>query len=165
MVNQRIRVVVKSLEGFIDAVMKKLTLDIVANLRTAPTTGYGTPVDTGWARANWIPQIGTPRTATEGTREAAEAGNVSSAGQEAGIASVVTGYKRERGPIYISNNVPYILNLNEGSSKQAPKGFVQNAIAKAIAVDLFSGLGAVPRPSQSPSPSSRRRDPRTGRFI
>lgn len=141
MASQSIRVVVKSLEGFIDKVMKKLTLDIVANLVSAPDTGYGTPVDTGWARANWVPNIGTPKTTTEGTREAAEAGNVSSAGQQAGIASVVTGYRRDRGPIYISNNVPYILRLNEGSSRQAPKGFVQNAIAKAVRVDLASGLG------------------------
>lgn len=141
MVTNRIRVVVKSLEGFIDKVMKKLTLDIVANLVTAPDTGYGTPVDTGWARANWVPQIGAPKTTTEGTREAAEAGNVSIAGQQAGVAKVVTGYRRDQGPIYISNNVPYILRLNEGYSKQAPKGFIQNAIAKAVQVDLFSGLG------------------------
>jgi hypothetical protein len=163
MASQRVRVVVKSLEGFIDAVMKKLTLDIVANLRSAPDTGYGTPVDTGWARANWIPQIGSPRTSTEGTREAAELGNVSTAGQEAGLASVVTSYTRERGAIYISNNVPYIVRLNEGSSKQAPKGFVQNAIAKAIRVDLGSGLGAVAAPTSRAS-GTQRRDSR-GRFI
>lgn len=139
MASKRITVVVKSLEGFIDNVIKKLTLDIVANLVSAPDTGYGTPVDTGWARANWVPNIGRPKTTTEGTREAAEVGNVSTVGQQAGIASVVTGYRRDRGPVFISNNVPYILLLNEGSSKQAPKGFVQNAIAKAVTQDLLSG--------------------------
>lgn len=141
----QIRIVVRSLEGFIDQVIKKLTLDVTANLVSAPDTGYGTPVDTGWARANWVPSIGTPQTTTEGTREAAEAGSVSTAGQQAGIAKVVTSYKHQQGAVYISNNVPYILRLNEGSSQQAPKGFVQNAIAKAIQVDLFSGLGGVSR--------------------
>jgi hypothetical protein len=141
MASRNIRIVVKSLEDFIDKVMRKLTLDIVANLVSAPDTGYGTPVDTGWARANWVPNIGSPQTTTEGTREAAEAGSVSTAGQQAGVAKVATSYKRSQGPIFISNNVPYIVHLNEGSSKQAPKGFVQNAIVKAVTVDLFVGLG------------------------
>lgn len=138
---RQIRVVVSSLEAFLDRIMKKLTLDIVANLVSAPDTGYGTPVDTGWARANWVPQIGSPRTTTVGTREQAEAGSVSLAGQQGGLATVATTYKF--GPrIFISNNVPYIVHLNEGSSRQAPRGFVQNAIAKAVTVDLASGLGA-----------------------
>ncbi len=134
MTDRRIRVVVSALDQFIDGIIKKLVLDIVANLRSAPNTGYGTPVDTGWARANWIPQIGSPRQSAEGSREA-----VSSGAQDAGVALVATAYKREQGPVFISNNVPYIVLLNEGSSKQAPRGFVQNAITKAVKVDLFGG--------------------------
>jgi len=135
MASRRIRVVVTSLERFLDRIMKKIALDIVANLVRAPSEG-GTPVDTGWARANWIPNIGQPVSSPEGTREA-----VSNAGQQAGIATVVTGYRVASGrPIFISNNVPYIVFLNEGSSRQAPAGFVQRAIAKAVTEDLFSGL-------------------------
>jgi formaldehyde-activating enzyme involved in methanogenesis len=33
----------------------------------------------------------------------------------------------------VSNNVPYINRLNEGHSAQAPAGFVQQAVAKAVA--------------------------------
>jgi hypothetical protein len=141
MAARNVTVVVKSLEGFIDQVIRKLVLDIVANLVSAPDTGYGTPVDTGWARANWVPNIGAPQTTTEGTREAAEAGSVSTAGQQAAVARVAASYRRSQGPVFITNNVPYVVFLNEGSSKQAPRGFVQNAIFKATTVDLFSGLG------------------------
>lgn len=137
-----IRVVVKSLEGLIVSILKKLTLDIVANLVSAPDTGYGTPVDTGWARANWVPEIGKPITDTAGTREQAERGHITLGNQQAGLAKVATSYRE--GPIFISNNVPYILRLNEGSSKQAPKGFIQNAIAKAVTEDLPRGLRGSP---------------------
>ncbi len=135
MTSRRIQVVVSALEQFIDGIIKKLVLDIVANLRSSANTGYGTPVDTGWARANWIPSIGGPRSSPDGSREA-----VTTAGQEQGIAKVATSYKQAQGPVFISNNVPYIVLLNEGSSQQAPKGFVQNAIAKAITEDLFRGV-------------------------
>lgn len=135
MAARRIRVVVDSLEQFIEGIIKKLTLDIVANLVKAPSQG-GTPVDTGWARANWVPQIGSPAGGLSGTRDA-----VSPGAQTAGVATVATSYRLSGGAVHISNNVPYIVKLNEGSSKQAPKGFVQDAIAKAVRVDLAAGFG------------------------
>lgn len=139
MASPRVRVVVTSLERFVELIIRKLALDIVANLVAAPPEG-GTPVDTGWARANWIPRIGEPFRGTAGTREQAEAGNVSGAEQGAGQVAML-GYRLERGRVYISNNVPYIVRLNEGSSRQAPRGFVQAAVAKAVRVDLRRGLG------------------------
>jgi hypothetical protein len=141
MASQRVRVVVTSLTGFVERIIKKLALDIVANLVSAPTDG-GTPVDTGWARANWIPRIGEPFRGTAGTRAQAEAGNVSGAEQGAGIASVAAGYRMTSGKVFISNNVPYIVRLNEGSSRQAPAGFVQAAVAKAVRVDLPNAFRA-----------------------
>lgn len=141
MASRRVRVVVESLERFVEQIITKIALDIVANLTRAPSQG-GTPVDTGWARANWVPRIGAPFTGTTGTREAAEAGNVSSADQQAGVAELVAQtYRLEKGRVYVSNNVPYILRLNEGSSQQAPAGFVQAAIRKAVTVDLGAGFG------------------------
>lgn len=140
MASRRIRVVVQSLEGFVERLIKKLVLDIVANLQRAPSEG-GTPVDTGWARANWVPNIGSPAKGTAGSREQAEAGILTGA-SAAGVATVVTSYRLSRGPVHITNNVPYILTLNEGSSKQAPRGFVQQAVRKAVTVDLGGSLGA-----------------------
>lgn len=138
MASRRIRVIVASLNGFVDQLIKKLVLDIVANLVAAPSDG-GTPVDTGWARANWVPNIGSPVTSPAGSREQAEKGVLPSA-QQAGIAAMLS-YKSSKGPVFISNNVPYILPLDRGSSKQAPKGFVRRAVVKAIRVDLGGGSG------------------------
>jgi hypothetical protein len=135
MAASNIRIVLDALETTIEAVMKKVALDIVANLVSSPGNGYGTPVDTGWARANWVPAIGSPYEGTAGSKKALNLGV-----QQQAIATVATSYRLSQGPIYISNNVPYIVLLNEGSSKQAPAGFVQNAISKAVNVDSRRGL-------------------------
>ena len=140
MVSRQVRVVMASLNGFVEQLIKKLTLDIVANLQAAPSEG-GTPVDTGWARANWIPQIGAPREKPAGTRTQAEAGSLPGDSAQ-GVATVVGSYRLSKGPIYITNNVPYILALDAGHSKQAPRGFVRRAIIKAVRRDLGSALGA-----------------------
>ncbi len=157
--SHRVRVVVNSLEDFLHQLIKAITLDIVANLKMAAIEG-GTPVDTGWARANWVPKIGGPFEGTAGTREAAESGNVNEGLSEGGVATVAAKYKTTKGPVHITNNVPYIVNLNEGTSKQAPAGFVQRAIIKAITVDLLRKLGG------NPTPRGRQpRDPVTGKFL
>lgn len=134
MASKSLRVVVKSLEAFVELVVKKVTLDLVANLKKAPSEG-GTPVDTGWARANWVPRIGAPFEGTAGTRQQAETGALDTGTQARGEGEVLT-FKLAGKRVHVSNNVPYIVNLNEGTSKQAPAGFVQIAIAKAVTKDL-----------------------------
>jgi hypothetical protein len=37
------------------------------------------------------------------------------------------------GSIFIANNLPYIVPLNNGHSQQAPMGFIQTAILNGIA--------------------------------
>lgn len=123
--NQRIKVV-GELAEFTGTIIKKLTVEATANLIEA------TPKDTGWARANWIPNIGAIIVSTNGSREQAVEGNINSSAQTVGIANVVINYRISDGAVYITNNVPYIIPLNEGSSSQAPKAFVQSEIAKAI---------------------------------
>lgn len=76
-----------------------------------------TPVDTGRARSNWIPSINVVNPVT------VEPNNKPS------IAPVLKEFKITD-TILISNNLPYIRRLNEGSSKQAPAGFVDAAVAK-----------------------------------
>jgi len=108
-------------------------LDIVANLQRSPGQG-GTPVDTGWARANWIPVLGQPsrRPAPQPTNQDVSAAAAALSGQqEAAIAGIALSYTLAKGAVTIANNVPYIVALNEGSSKQAPRGFVQSAIKEA----------------------------------
>lgn len=80
-----------------------------------------TPVDTGRARANWL--VGLSNPVTEEVEQEDPSG-VSTIAQ--GNARILT---RRRGQtIFISNNVEYINKLNEGSSSQAPAGFVELAV-------------------------------------
>lgn len=117
------------LERFVSKIVIAITLNVVANLVAAPSEG-GTPVDTGWARANWVPAIGKPASDVTGSRD-----QVSTAAQQAGE-SIVLGYRLAMGPVYISNNVPYILALNDGHSPQAEPHFIERAIDKAVLEDL-----------------------------
>ena len=95
-----------------------------------------TPVDKGRARSNWIVQMNAPARATieayapgsGGSTGAANAAGALSQGQ-----AVISGYDGDRhSGIVISNNLPYIGALNNGSSRQAPAGFVQKAIQAAV---------------------------------
>ncbi len=125
------------MDRFIDQIIRKVVLDIVANLQSSVETGYGTPVDTGWARSNWVPAIGPVRDSPVGSKE-----SVDSAAVKAGTARIATTYTTKQGPVTISNNVPYITILNMGNRSRAPRGFVQNAITKAIKQDLSSAITA-----------------------
>lgn len=117
----RVQVTIQALGAFTEKSVKALTLEVTANLIES------TPVETGWARANWVPQIGSPYESTDGSRS-----EVSASAQQSGIAAVATGYKITRGPVWVSNNVPYIGALNNGHSRQAPAAFIQAAILRAL---------------------------------
>lgn len=86
----------------------------------------GTPVDTGWARSNWLPSVGTPKEETVG-----KPGALDELAKDAGQSEVLD-WEISDGPIYITNNVPYIQRLNAGSSKQAPTGFVESAVQAEV---------------------------------
>lgn len=97
-----------------------------------------TPVDVGRARANWVMEVGAqPPT---GIREPYAPGSKGSTGGQNAQAAIaqamreVNNYKDESQFIFITNNLEYIGKLNEGSSPQAPPGFVQSAIARGVAV-------------------------------
>ena len=113
--------VMQVLREFTEKHVKVITLDVTANLIE------DTPRDTSWARSNWVPAIGRSVDETNGSPL-----SVSTAAQQAGIAKVATGYTLSKGKVFVSNNVPYILPLNDGHSKQAPAGFVQLAILRAV---------------------------------
>lgn len=113
--------VITALNKFSTDLIKQLVIESTAEVVKR------TPIDTGWARANWIPSIGQSIAETTGQQEA-----VTTSRQEAGIAEVLTSYTLNRGNLFITNNVPYINKLNEGTSTQAPAGFVQQSIARAI---------------------------------
>jgi hypothetical protein len=124
-VTTSVRVVVQDLRGFTERLVQRLALNVTANLIE------DTPVDTGWARSNWVPNIGSPRKKPAGVRPTSRgAPGLDSAPQAAGQVAIA-GYRL--GPsIFISNNVPYIKKLNAGSSRKAPAAFIQSAILRAV---------------------------------
>ncbi len=97
-----------------------MVLDITADLIE------GTPVDLGWAQANWVPGVGRtiPKDPT-GFRD-----DFSSVDQSAGIAEVIGMSPGEDS--FIANNVPYITELNEGSSSKAEAGYVDAIIIDRV---------------------------------
>ena len=92
-----------------------------------------TPVDKGRARSNWVAELDVP---FEGELEPyvagealglGEAGNASAAlAQAAAVASAYNGNINSE--VHITNNLPYIQVLNDGSSDQAPANFVEEAV-------------------------------------
>lgn len=112
-----------ALKKQIATVVKATALEIDANLRASPDEG-GTPVDTGHARANWIPSIGQPSDI--------DAAGSTDAAHDTGVAQVV-GYTLDRGSVFVSNSAPYIERLNNGWSQQAPALFVETAMDRALA--------------------------------
>lgn len=95
-----------------------------------------TPVDTGRARANWIAALNAPadgQAAFSAGKDGSTGGpNADRAMRQAG--SVIRRYDGDRdAEIHITNNLPYIQRLNEGSSYQAPANFVRQAIRTGAA--------------------------------
>lgn len=121
MAENQIRIIVQRLKEVATKTIKKIVLDATANLIE------DTPVDFGWAMGNWVPVIAGTFSGTAGQRDAIDTGP-----QQSGIASVAAGYTLDQGYVTVTNNVPYIQCLNAGSSKQAPVGFVQAAILRAV---------------------------------
>ncbi len=108
------------LTALIERTAKALILEVNRELRRS---GIGTPVDTGHARAAWIPAVGAPNLV--------EPIGADSSLASAGAAQVM-GFKLGMGMLYLSNVAPYIERLNAGWSQQAPALFVEAAIARAL---------------------------------
>lgn len=118
---RRIRARARGIEENIDALTRRVAVAVDQAVVVA------TPVDTGRARGNWQVGIGAP--VTDETERLDPAGVETIATNNDKIASRKLGQD-----IFISNNVPYIGRLNEGSSSQAPENFVEQAVAAGASV-------------------------------
>lgn len=80
-----------------------------------------TPVDTGRARWGWFVTVRSPSSEIppEGQYSVPDVTSRANVSVSADVTS------------YITNNVPYIVELNDGSSKQQPARFVERAAASA----------------------------------
>ena len=98
----------------------------VAALAADQGVVLATPVDTGRARSNWIVSLGFPVVANN---EPAGEDPTQQALSQA--AAVIRTFKPGLGPIFIANGVPYIQELESGSSAQAPAGMIASGILAA----------------------------------
>lgn len=85
-----------------------------------------TPVNSGRARNNWFATVGLPSEETTDLKRYDKTGQTRINKNNAEISTV-----GEDQSVYISNNLAYIKKLNEGSSAQAPAGFVEAAVTLA----------------------------------
>lgn len=97
---------------------------------------YDTPVDTGQAKSNWIVNLGQASTTV---RLAYVPGFKGSTGQDNASSAINAGESVINGAragvdIHITNNLPYIVRLNQGYSPQAPSNFVQDAALRAAQI-------------------------------
>jgi hypothetical protein len=77
-----------------------------------------TPVDTGRARGNWQTTVGQPAT-----------NQIERDGASASIAEAVANTPKGAGQeTMLANNLPYIVDLENGTSKQAPQGMVHRNV-------------------------------------
>lgn len=91
---------------------------------------YHTPVDTSQALSNWDVTVGAPADDPHGPYFAGKHGSTlqQSAAQALTVAKQTLKDKKPGQPIFIANNLPYIVPLNRGSSAQVPAGFVERAV-------------------------------------
>jgi hypothetical protein len=139
----QIDLIVADLDQYTRGEIIALALNVNANLRSNPP--LGTPIDTGWASANWLPSVGEPNIVSGEPSHPKEGPTPAEVAARAQMASAgendVLSWRLEDGPIFSTNNVPYIGALDAGHSPQSPRGFVQEAIEKAIR-QTYSRAGA-----------------------
>lgn len=108
-------------EREVNKVARATTLNILKGVVLA------TPIDTGRARGNWQTSVSKSISLPVDSLDKS-GGSTINKGE-----AVLSATKGIKYPVYwISNNLPYIEELNRGSSQQAPAKFVESVIAKAV---------------------------------
>lgn len=99
---------------------EKLFRKVILDLDTAIV--LKTPVDTGRARSNWFPSVSVPSGALD-----ENLADVSGGISISRAAAIVTAVKLGD-IVWLTNNISYILDLENGTSQQAPNGMVALSI-------------------------------------
>ena len=117
-----------TVQRFADSIPEKVvSLHKKIGLEALRRVVLKTPVDTGRARGNWQVSIGDP--ALTMLEDADRTGSDTIAIGTAQLENL-----KAYETIFLTNNVPYIIYLEEGSSKQAPAGMVK------MTVDELAGM-------------------------
>lgn len=99
-------------------IFHKITIDLDS------AVVLGTPVDTGRARGNWFVSVGTPSSFVAYDSED-KGGELALSRLRDTVAKTPLG-----SIIWFSNNLPYIVPLENGHSKQAPGGMVDVNVSR-----------------------------------
>lgn len=118
------------LEKVPTTVANKATVELYRLLIASPSSG-GTPRDTGFAAACWIPSVGYASTLVGGHKESGKA-SVSWTAARFGLAQVL-GTRGRNLEFFLTNNCEYIDWL-EYKSRHA--GFIQNAVNRVAKMNL-----------------------------
>lgn len=116
------------LRDMVSEVVKELGYEVLYQLRDR------TPVDTGWARANWTISVGGYKTGTYGERPKKGTKGFPISGSDADSLVSLESFHVTTGTLWITNNVPYIQYLNEfgGSRCNMPGLFVESSLNAAV---------------------------------
>lgn len=128
-------------------------------IKSAATIGvstaiFETPVDTGKARSNWRVTIGGPASDVRppyfAGRRLGKDENANAAQALQVAKAAIAGFRRgaNRG-MFITNNVDYIVKLDQGSSGQSPEGMSDKAematideVERRVVAEVFKRIDA-----------------------
>ena len=128
-------VVIEVLDDHVNDVIKALAAETNNALVDA------TPVDTGFARANWRVNLNKPASGVLGAKNERAAAAAATLGSSQSTQAIASYDHKKHRELYISNNVDYIgmtdakdePGLNAGSSPQQRKPFfIQTTIYKTV---------------------------------
>ncbi len=113
---------------------EKLMSEIISEIGKAIVTA--TPVDTGFARANWRPSLNAPATSPVSFLDPTGTATISKI-------NTIAKQWRLGEQAFITNQAPYIGRLNQGSSPQAPADFVRTAVERGLRQATVGGRGRI----------------------
>lgn len=96
-----------------------------------------TPVKRGTARVNWVASLASPKAHFEDGPGAVDRGlnaGVATAVALSKALPIIRRFRLSHGSVFLCNSVPYILDLDSGSSTQAPAGMTSFGAKAAIDV-------------------------------
>lgn len=93
-----------------------------------------TPADVGTAKSNWLVKSGSYASGTVAAHVPGKKGSTAGANENAAKARAEADINaRARGEaLAVTNNLKYIGILNDGHSAQAPAGFIEAAMMRAV---------------------------------
>jgi hypothetical protein len=93
-----------------------------------------TPIDTGRAKSNWIVGVNSLGAGPIPAHDPGVLGSTFNENAQQAIADGAQEIARVtfRDTVNVTNNLDYIRKLNDGSSQQAPAGFVEDAVVTAV---------------------------------